>query len=152
MNILGKINSDLKEFLKSGKSFEAGVLRMIISAARNKEIEKKGKGMEPVLSEEEVLELLFKEVKKRKESFEIYKNSGRNDLADKESQELDIIKKYMPAQASEEEINKIVDEVIKEVGATSAKEFGKVIGEAAKRLKGRADSSSISNIIKNKLK
>lgn len=149
--LLNRIHSDLKEFLKAGKSFEAGILRLIISAVKNKEIEKKGKGLDADLSDEEMVEVLSKEAKKRKEAIDVYIKGGRPELAQKESDELAVIKNYLPKELNRGEIEKIVEAAIKNTSATGQKEFGKVMGEAMKELKGKADTSTVSGIIKNKL-
>lgn len=149
--LLDKINSNLKEFLKAGKSFEAGVLRLVISAIKNKEIEKKGKGLDASLSDEEIIEVLSKEAKKRKEAIDVYSKGGRPELAQKENDELMLIKNYLPEELSREEIEKVVEAAIKNTGATGQKEFGKVMGEAMKELKGKADTSTVSGVIKSKL-
>ncbi len=146
-----KINDDLKEFLKAGKSFEVGVLRLIISVFKNKEIEKRGKGQGSTLIEEEIIEILMKEAKKRKEAMEIYKKGGRENLAEKEAKELEMIKAYLPQEASKEEIEKIVDKAIAIIGTSDQKSFGKIMSEAMKDLKGKADASMVSEIIKSKL-
>jgi len=99
-----RIKEDLKEALKAGDGFRVGTLRMVLSSLHNKEIEKKGKGQEPKLTEEETIEVLMNEAKKRKESNEAYLKGNRNDLADKEKKELEIITVYLPKQLSEEEI------------------------------------------------
>ncbi|MEK7549203.1 MAG: GatB/YqeY domain-containing protein [Patescibacteria group bacterium] len=148
-----KINQDLKEAFKGKDDFRVGVLRLIISALRNKEIEKKGKEEEKELSDEETIEILGKEAKKRKEAAEIYNKGGRNDLAEKEKRELEIIKKYLPEQLSEVEVEKIVKAVIEkvDVSASGGKEFGIIIGEAMKELKGKADGKLVGEIIKRLL-
>lgn len=153
-----KITSELKEAMKSGDSFRTGVLRMLLSALHNKEIEKKGKGLESVLSDDEIADVLFKESKKRKEAGDIYLKAGRADLFEKEARELEIIRKYLhelssalPEQLGEEEIKKAVKAAIEKVGAKDVKDFGKVMAEAMKELKGRADASSISEMVKKNL-
>ncbi|MDP3015278.1 MAG: GatB/YqeY domain-containing protein [bacterium] len=146
-----KLADDLKNAMKSGGSFQVGVLRMLLSAIHNKEIEKKGKGQEPVLSDDEIADVLFKESKKRKEATEIYSKAGRADLSEKEIKELEIIKKYLPEQLGEEEIEKAVKAAIEKVGAKDIKDFGKVMAEAMKELKGRADASSVSEMVKKNL-
>lgn len=146
-----KISSDLKEALKSGDSFRAGVLRMIIAAFKNKEIEKKGKGEGVNLSETEVINILSREAKKRKDAADAYVSGGRSELSEQELKELDIIKKYLPEQLSAEEIEKIVDKAIKKIEAKDQSDFGKVIGEAMKELKGKADASEVSAIVKRKI-
>ena len=146
-----KIKEDLNIFLKAGKSFEAGVLRLIFSVFKNKEIEKRGKGQEAMLADEEIIDLLMKEAKKRKEAADIYKKGNREDLAEKEIKELEIIKKYLPEELSAEEIEKIVDKAMAAVGATNIKDIGKTMAEAMKELRGRADMSAVGAMIKKKL-
>ena len=146
-----KISNDLKESLKSGDSFLTGVLRMIVAAFKNKEIEKKGKGENPELTESEIIDILSREAKKRKDAADAYVSGGRSELAQQELRELDIIKKYLPAQLNTEEIEKIVDKAIKIIDVKSQSDFGKVIGESMKELKGKADASEVSAIIKIKI-
>ncbi len=146
-----KIKEDLNIFLKAGKSFEAGVLRLMFSVFKNKEIEKRGKGQETELTDEEIVDLLMKEVKKRKEAADVYKKGNREDLAEKEMKELEVIKKYLPKELSAEEIEKIVDKAIAATSATNMKDIGKVMAEAMKELKGRADASAVGAMIKKKL-
>jgi len=159
-----KITDDSKIAMKSSNIFELGILRMLSSALHNKEIEKKGKGQETDLSDEEVIEILTREAKKRKEAAELYVKGNRNDLAEKEKKELEFIKKYLPAQMSSEEIEKIVKAAIAKTGARDVKDpegkpaasygasFGKVMAEAMKELKGKADAGAVSEIVKNHLK
>ena len=147
-----RIKEDLKEALKAGDGFRVGTLRMVLSSLHNKEIEKKGKGQEPKLTEEETIEVLMSEAKKRKESIEAYLKGNRSDLADKEKKELEIITIYLPKQLSEEEIKKIVQETIQKIGAQSEKDFGKAMGEVMKELKGKADASLVSQIVKENLR
>lgn len=146
-----KIKDDLKKTLKTGRNFEAGVLRMVLSSCHNREIEKKSKGLEAALNEEETMEVLLKEAKKRKEAIEIYSRAGRNELVEKENQELEIIKKYLPEQLSREQIEDIAEAAMKKTGAAGAKDIGRVMAEVMKETKGKADSSIVAEIIKNRL-
>lgn len=146
-----KINDDLKGAMKSGDEFGVGVLRMLTSSLHNKEIEKRGKGQDLILLEEEIIEILSREAKKRKEAAEIYRKGGRNDLAEKEDKEINIIKKYLPEQLSEGEIEKVVISAIEKIGANDIKELGKVMGEAMKELKGRVEAGTVSMLIKKRL-
>ena len=150
--LLDKLNEDLKTALKGGDSFKTGVIRMVLASIKNKEIEKKGKAQEPALTEEELVDLLMKEAKKRKESVDIYKQGGRNDLAQKEEEEFEFIKNYLPEQSGEEEIEKIVKAAIEKTGAKEIKEMGRVMAEVMKELKGKAQPSLVSEIIKKSLK
>ncbi len=146
-----KIVDDLKVALKSGDSFKTNTLRFLLSSLHNKEIEKKGRGLEPTLSDDEVIEVLSREAKKRKEAIEAYKKGNRTDLAQKETKELEIIEKYLPEQLAEEEIEKIVKATIEKTGAKEVKDFGKVMAEAMKELKGKADASLVSEIVRKQL-
>ncbi len=161
MALRQKINDELKEAMKAGDDFKVGVLRMTLAVFHNKEIEKKGKGLEPDLSDEEIIEILGKEAKKRKEAMEIYAKGGRNDLAEKESRELEIINKYLPEQLSEAEIEKAVIKAMEKTGAKEIKDMGKAMAEAMKELsarggsatggKGRVDASAVSEMVKKRL-
>ncbi len=146
-----KITDDIKIALKSGDSFLVGTLRLINAAVKNKEIEKRFKSGEIVLSEDEITDLLSKEAKKRKEAMEIYKTAGRNDLFEKEEKEFKIIEKYLPEQLSEKEIEEIISKAIDKTGAKDIKEMGRVMGEAMKELKSKADAKMVGEIIKKKL-
>lgn len=145
--IYEKINSELKEALKAKDEKKSGLLRMIISVLRNKEIEKKGAGKDPVLTEDEVLDLVKREAKKRKEAITLYEQGGRADLADIEKAELELIQVYLPAELSREEIEKVVLE-IKNSGVT---EFNVLIKEAMARLKGQADGKLVSEVVRSVL-
>lgn len=146
-----KIFSDLKEALKAGDNFRTGVLRMIIAVFKNKEIEKRGGGKPAELTEEEVIEILIREAKKRKEAADIYLKGGREDLSKKEIKEIELIKKYLPEQLNEQEIEKIVKEAIERINAKNQKDFGKAMAEAMKELKGKADAKLTSEIVKKLL-
>lgn len=159
-----KIQEDLKTALLNKKELELSVLRMLLSAINNKETDKKTKiwkekpemspekiQKEAELSDEEVFDVIAGETKKRKEAIELYEKGGRKELADKEKKEIVILQKYLPAQLSEDEIKKIIEAAIKKSGATSIKEMGKVMGIATPQLKGKADMSLVSKIVKESL-
>lgn len=146
MTIELKIENDLKENLKAKKTFECTVLRMLKSALHNKTIEKKG-----VLKDEDVIEVLRREIKSRKDSIADYEKGGRTELAEKEKKEIALIEKYLPAMLGEDEVKRVVLETIKQLNATS-KDFGKVMGMAMGKLKGKADGNLVSQIVKQNLK
>lgn len=148
MGTLEKIKTDLKEALKSRDSFKAGTLRYVLSAVHNAEIDK-GKGSK--LTEEELATLLQKQAKQRKESIEAYRKGDRSDLVEKEEKELEIIEAYLPEQLGEEEIKKIVGEAIEQVGASGPQDMGKVMGALMPKVKGRADGSLVSRLVKEQL-
>src|SRR3989344_2664914 len=117
-----KLFDDLKLAMKSADQETVGVLRILLTAIKNKEIEKKTKnGGDGQLTDEEAIQVLMSDAKKHKESIEIFTKGDRKDLADKEEKELAIIQKYLPKQLSEAEIEQIIDKVLREI---SAKDFG----------------------------
>ncbi|MFA5359755.1 MAG: GatB/YqeY domain-containing protein [Patescibacteria group bacterium] len=144
--LLEQINQDLKEAMKSKEADLTSVLRMLISAIRNKEITLRKDG-EAELSEEQVLEVISSEVKKRRDSIEAYISGGRQELADKESSEIKILEKYLPEQMSDEELEKVVKEVI----AGGDENFGKVMGQVMAKVKGKADGGKVGEMVKKLL-
>ncbi|MCX6702970.1 MAG: GatB/YqeY domain-containing protein [Candidatus Wolfebacteria bacterium] len=153
-----KITQEIIIAMKAGDSFRTGTLRMVSAALHNKEIEKKSKGKEPELTDEEAIEVLTKEAKKRKEAIDIYAKAGRQELADKEKKELEIISTYLPEQMGEAEIEKVIDQVLSRMGANpdgksaavNGAGFGQIMGAVMKELKGKADASLVSAILKKK--
>ncbi|MBI2591595.1 MAG: GatB/YqeY domain-containing protein [Candidatus Brennerbacteria bacterium] len=149
MSLQSQLSLDLVNALKAGKSFETGVIRLLTAAMHNREIEKRSRGgKDKQLTDEEAVEILTKEAKKRKEAFEIYSKAGRGDLAEKEAAELAFIKNYLPEPISLKAVEKAVIEAIKKTGAKEAKDFGKAMGEAMKALKGKADAGAVSETVK----
>lgn len=146
-----QITEDLKNALKNSDSAKTGTLRMVLAVFQNKEIEKKGKGSDPVLTEEEITEILFKEAKKRKEAIDAYVKGGRGDLVQKEKEELDIIQKYLPKQMGGKEVEKAVSEILKKIDIGNQNNFGKVMGEVMKKLRGMADAKLVGEAVKKKL-
>jgi uncharacterized protein len=159
-----KIQEDLKTSLMGKKELELSVLRMLLSAINNKETDKKTKiwkekpdmapeeiQKEAELSDEEIFDVIASEIKKRREAIELYEKGGRKELADKESKEVEILQKYLPAQLSEDEIKKLVEEAIKKTGAKEMKEMGKVMGIITAQVKGKADMTLVSKIVKESL-
>jgi len=156
-----KIQQDLTAALKEKKELELSVLRMLNAAIINKEKEKRYKiskvktelGEEELekesgLSEDEVLEIIFSEIKKRKEAALLFEKGKRMDLSEKERAEAKILEKYLPEQLSEEEIKKLAKEAIGKTGAAEIKDMGKVMAELMPKLKGRADGSLVSKVVK----
>jgi uncharacterized protein YqeY len=144
-----RINDEIKAAMKGGDHFTLDVLRFLNAALTNKSIEKRGRGLAEGLTEEEVLEILSREVKKRREAAELYKKGNRSDLAEKEEKEIIVIQKYLPAQMSREEVEKKVVEILSK---TEAKDLGSAMKEVMKELRGKADSRLISEIVKERLK
>ena len=121
-------------------------IRMLISEIKRFEIDNKAEA-----GEETILSIIQKMVKRRNDSIEQFQKGGRKDLADKEISQLEIIKKYMPAQMSAEEIELIINDVIKSTNAETMQDMGKVMGAAKSKLQGKADMSLVSNIVKQLL-
>jgi len=142
-----KINDLMKEAMKSGDKLKLETLRSIRAAFI--EFDKSGSGKE--LNEEEEIKIINSLVKKRKESIEFFEKANRMDLAEKEKKELEILLSFLPAQLTEEEISKKLDEIIQQLGAKDPKDFGKVMGVAMKEFKGRADGKLVQSLVKAKL-
>lgn len=150
MSLKEQIISELKESLKSGDSLKRDTLRLLFGAIKNSEIEKKKK--EEGLNDQEVLEVIRKAIKQRKDSVEQYEKGRRSDLAEKEKKELEILSVYLPVQMDEEKVKEEIKKVISETGANSQKDFGKVMGMAMKKLKGQVEGDLVKKIVQEELK
>lgn len=148
MALLNQINDNLKSALKSFDQTQVDALRLLLSEVRNKAIDKKAKVGQEELTDEEIIGLIKKETKKRKEAIDFYNKGGRAELVLKETNELKILEKYLPEEASEAEIETVVKKVVEDLQPKSEKDFGKIIGESVKRLKDRADGLIVSRIVK----
>ena len=158
-----KINEDLTIALKSGSGGIVSALRFLMSVIKNNELLKRtklSKENKPVeeleklseLSDDETISVVLSEIKKRKESIVQYEKGGRKDLAEKETKELEIIKKYAPEEMREEELRAVVKKKISEMGEVTAKEFGKIMGSVMAEVKGRAGGDAVKKIIEEELK
>lgn len=147
MNLKEKINEDLKSAMKEGDKTKLTTIRSI--RALILEFEKSGTGIE--LTEDEEIKLLSSAAKKRKDSIEQFRNAGRNDLADKEQAELNILMSYLPKQLSEEDIDKEVKRIGEEINAKSKEDFPRLMPEAMKQLKGKADGKLVKKSVENYL-
>lgn len=144
-----KVQNDLKQSMLARDELRTSVIRLLLSALTYYEIQKGGAGYEG--TDEDVLEVTGREVKKRKESIEMYQKGNRQDLVDKETKELEILQTYLPAQMSEEEVRKLVKEAVAKTGAKSITEMGKVMGVLMPKVKGKADGSLVSQLVKEEL-
>lgn len=149
MSLREKISSDLKNALRDRKAVDLSVLRMLQSAIRNKEIEKK-RG-DAGLTDEEVVEVIMSEIKKRKEAIEGYIKGQRQDLVDKENAEIAVLMGYMPKQMGEAEIREEAKKAIEEAGAKTPQDMGKVMKILMPRMKGKADGALVNKIVKEEL-
>jgi len=147
MNLRQRIEQDMKLAQKSGDRLKLSLTRLLKSDIRYKEIEK---GKE--LSDEEVLEVISSSAKKHRDSIEQFKKGGREDLSKKEEEELNLILGYMPAQFNSEELERLVEESMTEVGAEGEKDIGKVMKALMPKVKGRADGKMVNLLVSSKLK
>lgn len=144
-----QLKEALKQSMLARDEIKTSTLRMVISALGYYEIEKGGAGYEA--TEEDVETVLQKQAKQRRDSIEQFKAGGRDELAEKEAKELELIKSYLPQQMSEEEVKKLVDEAVTTTGASSQADMGKVMGALMPKVKGKADGSLVSRLVKEKL-
>ncbi len=146
MSIQEKLTEDLKAAMKAKDALRVETIRMLRAQMKDRQI---AKGEE--LTEEDEIAVLTNAAKKRREAIELYKQSDRTDLLQKEEQELAILSAYLPEQMGREEIEAQVEKIIAEVGASSVKDLGKVMSVAMKSLKGRADGKTVQEIVRSKL-
>lgn len=147
MEIREKLTSDMKDAMRAKEQLKLDTIRFLQAAIKNREIENRPNPITP----DDVLAVIKKEVKKRKESIEQFTAAARQDLADKEQAELKILETYMPAQMGRDEIEKIVTEVIAETKATTIKDMGSVMKAVMAKTGGAADNKLVSEFIKGKL-
>ncbi len=147
MSLKQQISDDTKDAMKARDADKVSTLRFLQAAVKNKEIELRPNA----LTDEDVVTVLRKSVKQRQDSIEQYVSAGRTDLADKEKLELSIIEGYLPKQMSADQIEAVVKQAIKDVGATSPKEMGAVMKAVQAKTNGTADNKIVSEIVKKLL-
>ena len=141
-----KLMADIKACMKSGDKSRLGVLRLISSAVKQREVDERVD-----TDDDAMIQILDKMAKQRRESIEQFETANRQDLADAEKSELEIIQAYLPAQLSSDEIDTLIGDAISSTGASSIRDMGKVMGMLKPQLQGRADMSAVSEQIKAKL-
>lgn len=146
MSLENQIKSDMKEALKAGQKERLLTIRSVLSQIKDEWIKKREE-----LTEQEVIGVLMRAVKSRKDSLEMYKQGNRPDLAQKEQSELDLIQTYLPEQMSDADVKKEIAAIVDSVGASDMKDIGKVMGAAMARLKGKADGKLVQQIAKSLL-
>lgn len=146
MDIKEKLGAEYKAAMKAGEKLKISTVRILISEIRNAEIAKRGE-----LTDEEILEVVSREARKRREAIEEFGKAGRQDLVEREERELSVIKEYMPEQLSPEEVRRMAEEAVREVGATSPGDMGKVMGKLMPRLKGKADGRQVNQMVREML-
>ena len=140
------IANDMREAMKAREPVRVGALRMLMAAVKNTEVEKLHE-----LSDDEVLEVIAREAKRRRESIEAFEKGGRTDLVDKESGELAVLEAYLPEKLSDDELAGLVDQAIAETGASTPKQMGEVMKALMPKLRGRADGAQVSAMVKGRL-
>ena len=146
MSLIARIEADLREATLAREAVRRDTLRLILSALRGAE-----KELQRPLKDDEELQVLQRERKRRTEAAEAFRDGGRDEQADQEERELEILEEFMPEPLSEEELEEIVDNVIAEVGATSMRDLGRVMADVMPQVAGRADGSSVSQLVREKL-
>ncbi len=144
--IKGKIQEDMKSAMRSQAKDRLAAIRLILAAIKQREVDERIE-----LTDEHVLAILDKMLKQRRESITQYEAANRQDLAQREHDEVRIIQEYLPSQLSAAEIQALIEEAIKETGASSARDMGKVMGILKPKVQGRADVAAVSNIVKERL-
>ena len=147
MPLMEQLTADMKDAMKQGEKERLSVIRLVRGAIRQAEIDGK-----KTLSDDEIIDVLTKEVKMRRDSIEEFERGGRTDLVDKTKSEIAILIPYLPEQLSVDEVKKIVENAVAEVGATTAKDMGKVMGILMPHVKGRADGKLVNEIVRSLLK
>ncbi len=142
MGLKEKLSSDLKEAMKSKDEAKVRTIRMLIAAVKNFEVDKMGQA-----TDEEILQIMMKEIKKRKESIELYEKGNRQDLAKAEEEEIKIIQSYMPQQMSEDEIRELAKKIIAELKLAGAKDVGTAMKAIMPHVKGKADGKLVNRIV-----
>jgi len=144
-----QLQDELKQSMLAKNAEKTSVLRLLLSAIGYFEIQKGGAGYEA--SDEDVLSVIQKEAKQRRDSIEQFENGGRQELADKEKKELEMLQKWLPEQMGEDEIRTLVKEAISTTGASTVQDMGKVMGALMSKTKGKADGSLVSKIVREEL-
>ena len=148
MTLDHQIQSDLKTAMKARDTETVATLRMALAAIKNLRV---STGHSGEVTDEETIQLLTREAKKRSEAAEAYDAAGRTELADKERRELEILRPYLPAQLDDAELSRIVDEAVAEVGASSPSDLGKVMSAVMPKIKGQADGKRVNAMVRGRL-
>ena len=146
MSLIARMEAEVKEATLARDADRRDALRLILSALRSAE-----KELQRPLSDEEELQVLQRERKRRIEAAEAFRTGGRDQQAEAEEQELAVLQEFMPEPLSEEDLEEIVDDAIAENGATSTRDFGRVMADVMPQISGRADGSVVSQLVKEKL-
>lgn len=162
MSLKDTIREDLKTAMKAGDSETKSVVSMLLASIKNRELEKRGKlakegtaddelNEKSMLTDEEVVQVVSTELKKRKESVATYEQAGRTELAEGEKREAEVLTKYLPEQLDEAEVTELIRKAIEQTGASSPADMGKVMGAVSSQTKGRFDGKRLSEMVREQL-
>ena len=146
MTLKDKLMDDLKESMKNKEQVRKSVVTLIRSAVKQKEVDERVE-----LSDEDVLAIIAKQVKQRKDALEEFKKAQREDLILQTEQEIDILTQYLPKQLTDDELESIIRDIINQIGATTMKDMGKIMGLATPKVQGKADGKRINEMVKKLL-
>ena len=146
MDLVNRINEDMKSYMKAQDKEKLSVIRMVKGAMQLKKVEVKRE-----LTDDDVIDIISKQIKMRKDSIQEFVKAGREDLANQYESEIEILSTYMPSQLSRDEVIEIIDEVFNKINPTSPKQMGLVMKEVTPKVKGRFDVSEVSKIVKDKI-
>ncbi|TJY43429.1 GatB/YqeY domain-containing protein [Cohnella pontilimi] len=146
MNLADRLNEDMKQAMKGGEKFKLSTIRLVRAAIKNQEIE-----LRRPLDDSELIQVVSRELKQRRDSLQDFQRAGRDDLVANVSAEIDIISQYLPEQLTEEEVKVIVKQTMQETGASSKADMGKLMGALMPKVKGRADGKLVNQIVQQLL-
>ena len=146
MTLKAKLQQDMKDAMRGGEKRRLGVIRLILAAIKQREVDERIE-----LDDAQVVSVLDKMAKQRRDSLSQYEKAGRDDLVDQEKFELDLLKTYLPEQLGDAEIDALIEDAIQATGASSVKDIGKIMGQLKPKLQGRADMGAVSGRIKARL-
>lgn len=150
-SILERVKEDLTRAMKAQDDVRRRTLRSLRAALANKEIEQREDGTETTLSEEDALAVVRKQVNQRKDSIEQYEEGGREDLVEREREEIEVLEDYLPDRLSDDELGERLDAIIEDVGATSMADMGAVMGRAMDEMRGRVDGNRVREMVQDRL-
>jgi len=150
-SILERVKKNLTQAMKEQDEVRRRTLRSLRAALANKEIEQREEGTETTLSEEDALAVVRKQVNQRKDSIDQYEEAGRDDLAERERVEIEVLEEYLPDRLSDAELGERLDAIIEDVGATSMADMGPVMGRAMEEMRGRVDGNRVREMVQARL-
>ena len=146
-----KFKNELLEAMKSKDSIRVSTLRLILAAIKDRDLESRRKGEGDLIPDSNILEILSKMVKQRNETAQVYKKAGRNELADSEYKEIEVINNFMPKMLTKLELEKVIEESINTVDAKTLRDLGKVISKIKEDYTGRCDFADVSQMVRERL-